>query len=378
MKHRYLPVAVLFAALLPATPSALGETVPIQCPADDGRERLTTDGFKLEFESPYWKTYEAVPTQDHTKPVKEQRDAKFLFTADFTPYTSAMVKVSLGWTESADHDLFVMASDGEQLGAANARTVFEGPEVVEVELAHCQQIEVLARSGPGHPGSMMTLDVQVTPGATTLKCAENDPAPGCAGKLAGEAPSRVPDERTRLYLGGSRPGQASMAGHYVWTTGQQSGEPPLFGTLASARPTGGKPNTYTRTVLGFDDQYQNPFQAHFSIPLEGKHVLGDVNALVYASSQTMSNGGALNIDLWADGGLVKRVEIPGSQVPTFASPLRATFTGIDVVVESELTLTVSAKPAAGTTGPGNPGNAEWTIYYDSVQFPSRVTLNTPA
>jgi hypothetical protein len=271
-----------------------------------------------------------------------------------------------------------MGDEGE-LAAANARTVFDGPEVLEVELAHCQAFEIIARSGPGHPGSMMTLDVQVTPGSTQMKCAENDPAPGCAGKLAGEAPSRVPDERTRLYLGGGRPGQASMAGHYVWTTGQQAGDPPLFGTLASARPTGGKPNTYTRTVFGFDDQYQNPFQAHFSIPLQSKHVVGDVNALVYASSQVMSsNGGTLNIDLWADGGLLKRVEIPGSQVPTIASPLRATFSGIDVVVETELTLTVSAKPAAGTTGPGNPGNAEWTIYYDSVQFPSRVTLNPPA
>ncbi len=72
------------------------------------------------------------------------------------------------------------------------------------------------------------------------------------------------------------------------------------------------------------------------------------------------------------------MEIPGSQVSTFASPLRATFTGIDVVVETELTLTVSAKPAAGTGGPGNTGNAEWTIYYDSVQFPSRITLDPPA
>lgn len=378
MKHRYLPAAVLLAVLLPTTPSALGETVPIQCPPDDGRERLTTDGFTLQFESPYWKTYEAVAALAHTKAVRAQRDAKFLFTADFTPYTSANVKFTLNWTESADHDLVVLGAEGE-LGVANARAVFDGPEVVEIELMHCQQIEVIARSGPGHPGSVMSLDVQVTPGKALLACGENDPAPGCAGKLAGEAPSRVPDQRTRLYLGGGRPGQASMAGHYVWTTGNQAGDPPLFGTLATARPTGGRPNTYTRTVLGFDNQYQNPFQAHFSIPLESKRVLGDVNALVYASSQTMaSNGGTLNIDLWADSGLLKRVEIPGSQVSTVASPLRATFSDIDVVVESKLTLTVSAKPAAGTGGPGNPGNAEWTIYYDSVQFPSRVTMNPPA
>lgn len=378
MKHRLLPAAVLIAALLPGARVALADTVPIDCGPDDGRERLTTDGFKLQFEAPYWKTYEATAAQDQTKAVKAQRDAKFPFTADLAPYTSAKVKVTLGWTESADHDVFVLGTEGEELAAANARAVFDPPEILEVELTHCQQITVVARSGPGHPGSTMNLDVAVAPGQTLLACAENDPAPGCAGKLAGEAPDRVPDSRTRLYLGGSRPGQASMAGHYVWATSGQQGEPPLYGTLAAARPIGGKPNTYTRTVAGFDDQFQNPFQAHFSLPLESKRISGDVHALVYASSQTMNQGGTLNIDLWADGALLKRVEIPGAQVPTTASPLRATFAGIDAVVESELTLTVSAKPAAGSTGPGNPANAEWTIYYDSVQFPSRITLNPPA
>jgi hypothetical protein len=377
MKHRLLPTTLLLAVLLPGVPSALAATT-IECPPDDGRERLTTDGFELDFEAPYAKTYELVPTAEHTGAVKEQRDAKFPFTADFTPYTSAKLAVSLNWTEQADHDLFVLAEDGSELAVANARTVFDGPETIEIELNHCDAFSIIARSGPGHPGSMMSLDVAITPGKTLLACGESDPAPGCAGKLAGEAPDLVPDTRTRLYLGGSRPGQASQAGHYVWTTGNQAGEPPLYGALAATRPTGGTPNTYTRLAAGFDDQYQNPFQAHFSLPLEGKQLTGDVNALVYASSQTMNQGGTLNIDLWADGSLLKRVEFPGATVPTVASPLTATFTDIDVFVETELTLTVSAKPAAGSTGPGNPGDAEWTIYYDGVQFPSRVTLEPPA
>ena len=377
VKQRALPVAVLLALLIPGAPLTLAAT-PIECPPDDGRERLTTDGFELDFEAPYAKTYEAVPAAEHTEAVKEQRDAKFPFSADFTPYTSATVRVTLNWTEQADHDAFVLGEDGSELAAANARTVFDGPETLDVELAHCESFTVIARSGPGHPGSMMSLDITVTPGKTLLACAESDPAPGCAGKLAGEAPDLIPDTRSRLYLGGGRPGQASMAGHYVWTTGDQAGDPPLHGTLAATRPTGGTPNTYTRPAAGFDDQYQNPFLAHFGLPLEGKQITGDVHALVYASSQTMNQGGILNIDLWADGSLLKRVEFPGANVPTVASPLTATFNDIDVLVETELTLTVSAKPAASTQGPGNPADAEWTIYYDGVQFPSRVTLNPPA
>lgn len=376
MKRPLIP-ALLFGALLQAAPLA-SAAPPIDCGPGDGRERLTTQGFKLDFESPWWRTYEATAATEQTKPIGAQRDAKFLFTADLTPYTSGSLKATLNWTEQSDHDLIVLSDTGEQLGIANARTVFDGPEVIEIDIEHCQSFTVIARSGPGHPGSMMSLDLAVTPGSTKLACAESDPAPGCAGKLAGEAPSLVPDGRTRLYLGGGRPGQASMAGHYVWTTGQQAGNPPLFGTLAPTRPTGGRPNTYTRPAAGFDNQYQNPFQAHFELPLEGKRVVGDVNAIVWVSSQTMSQGGILNFDLYADGGLLKRVEFPGASVPTVASPLKATFTDIDAVVESELTFTVSAKPAASSQGPGNPGDAEWTIYYDSVQFPSRLTLDPPA
>ena len=378
MKRPLLPATLLLGVLIQSAPLAAGAAAPIDCGPGDGRERLTTQGFKLDFEAPWARTYEAVPTNAQTVAVRQQRDAKFEFTADLTPFTSGKLRATLNWTEQSDHDLIVLGADGTELGIANARTVFDGPEIVEIDIAHCDSFTVIARSGPGHPGSMMSLDLAVTPGSTKLACAENDPAPGCAGKAAGEEPTLVPDTRTRLYLGGGRPGQASMAGHYVMTTAGQTGNPPLFGSLGTARPTGGRPNTYTRPAAGFDNQYQNPFQAHFELPLEGKRILGDVKATVWVSSQTMSQGGTLNFDLYADGSLIKRVEFPGSTVPAVASPLRATFAGIDQVVESELTFTVSAKPAASSQGPGNPADAEWTIYYDSVQFPSRLTLNPPA
>ena len=52
---------------------------------------------------------------------------------------------------------------------------------------------------------------------------------------------------------------------------------------------------------------------------------------------------------------------------------------LDVTIEQELTVQVAAAPVATSEGVvGNPSDAHYTVYYDAVQFPSGITLDTPA
>lgn len=70
--------------------------------------------------------------------------------------------------------------------------------------------------------------------------------------------------------------------------------------------------------------------------------------------------------------------MPGTAIGAIPTPVRVTFTGMDAVIESELVLQVSSEPVATSAGVlGDPNDAEWTIYYDSVQFASHLTLDPP-
>ncbi len=375
---RTLRAAVVLAMAFAVVPAA-GATAStaISCPSTDGREHLTTEGFKLSFDAPAVTSPELASPVDTRQPhVTRQRTAHFFFRADLVPYRSAGLDLSLTWAEAGDYDLYVINTDNEVIGRSDESNIDGGTafeRVVVEDVAHCSDLRVEVRSWAGRADETLRLEITAKDFGAMLACAEGDPAPGCAGKEAGAAPDPVPDARKRLYLGGGRPGQASMLSHYVDTTGNTSSGLPS-GALAEARPTGGVANTYTRPAAGFDNQYRNPFQAHFPVAMEGKRVTGDVHALVWLSSQTMKDGGTLNVDLWADNGQVQRVTIPGDKVGTVATPHMVTFAGVDLEVLGDLTLQISAKPAVGSAGPGNPADAEFTVYYDSVQFQSMVVL----
>jgi hypothetical protein len=301
------------------------------------------------------------------------RSAPFSFGVDLAPYESGIAKFRLDWTGASDFDVFVFDDDeGFEIGRSAASNIDEGQttfEEVEIPVTHCQRVTAYVRSFAGNPGEALTLKVSVTPGSKKLACAANDPAPGCAGKLAGEAPVLVPDTRTRLYLGGD-PGQASMI------HGLAAGTPLPQGRLEAARPAGGIPNQYTRPIAGFRDQFQNPFVPHWTTEFEQpRDINGDVQVLLWPQSGTGDATSTLYVDLFADGGLVGTVTVPGSALPKDApAPLAVTIPNVDAQEAMSLTLQVATNPAAATSGPGNPGDAHVTLYYGSVQFPARITL----
>lgn len=366
-----LAVLSALAASLLAAPAAAQQAVPIDCGPADGSERLTTDGFAATFDAPVAKTYEATAAKEHTGVVGAHRDAVFAFTADFTPYTSATLEVTLDWTDVGDFDVFVVDADGNELASGTNRFEFEGPESAIVTLRHCQTFAIVARTGPGHPGSVMALDVTVDPGSTLLACADGDPAPGCAGKEAGEAPDPVSDTRTPLYLTSDGPGQVVLAAQYADETHR--------GHLEDERPTGGTANTFTRPVTGNPDfGPYTPFFPTFFAPLtQPTSISGPVQALAWISSTTMGPDDVLYFDLLIDGGQVQRIEVPGSVlagsgVPT---PILVTFDDFGSVTAGAHVGFQITSPRANDEPPDQLGQAEWTLYYDSVQFQSRLTLD---
>lgn len=379
--------ALLAGGLLAAPASA---APPIVCPADDGRERITTDGLTREFEAPAPPAPELAATHDATGDgIRRHRTAHLFLRADFTPYEYGTLAFTLNWTNSSDYDLHVFDGEGNEIGVSNASNIDGGDtkfEAVDVaEIPHCGDLTVEVRNWAGRPDELLRLGIAFKDPGPLLACALDDPAPGCAGKEEGEPPVRILDTRTRLYLGGDRPGQLSMQGHYVFGV-PSAGAPPLKASLAPTRPAGGRTNSFTKTAGGNPEQHENPFMANYSYPVTQPTLIkGDVRALLWVSSQTFPQGGGpLFVDLWADGTAalagtkLARVEVPGTAIGAIPTPVRVTFTGMDAVIESELVLQVSSEPVATSAGVlGDPNDAEWTIYYDSVQFASHLTLDPP-
>lgn len=381
---------------------ALGLVVPLlggsaqalqasfDCPPADSREQLTTDGLTLDFDAPVVTAPElASPAPANHPFLTAQRSANFAFRANFSPYQSGDLTFKLTWVDSSDFDILVFDGEGSELGRSDQSNIDGGDtkfeEVTISGVTHCSDLSVAVRSWAGRPDQKLRLQIDFKNPGPAFACSLDDPHPACAGKAQGEAPARVADTRTRLYLGGDRPGQASMAGHYPFTTGGQ-GNPPLNGRLSTQRPTGGVPNQFTHTAAGNTNQNKNPFQAHFTLPFaEPGTITGDVNALVYVSSETLKNGGILYVDLFVDGTgpltqtRQARVAVPGAQIQSHPTPIRVRFSNVEIPVEADFTLQVASDAVATSAGTvGRPEDAQWTLWYDSVQFPSHMTLRLPA
>lgn len=344
----------------------------VDCGPDDGRDRLTPEGFELHFDAPVVAAPEFGITRDQTgETITTWREAKFHFTVDVAPSASASLDLELSWDNPSDFDLYVFGSHGFVIGASDTSNFEEqttSEQIRGLAVPHCERILVVARSWAGSPGETLDLHIDVEPSSDLLACADDDPAPGCAGKSAGEAPDAVADTRTRLYLAGD-PGQASM----LWTLNNNDDLPRA--TLVDERPTSGTPNQYTRPVVGFRDQYRNPFVAHFTGPFDDiRDVVGDVDALVWVSSPTLAEGGTLVVDLYVSGVLVGSVDVPGQQIGVEPTPVRVRFADVDFPQALDVTLQLGTEPSVSSDGAGDPADALFTVHYGSVQFPSRVTL----
>lgn len=373
----------MFVAVLPATAET---SSAVACAADDGRERLTVDGYETSFQAPVV-TYPGLssPVNNNVGPLQELRSAPFPFTVDVAPSSGADVQIALDWAEFSDFDFFVFDdATGAEIGRGAEDNTANGltREVTSVAVAHCQQITVVARSWSGSALEQLGLSMEVTPLGALLECDDGDPAPNCEGKQGGEAPDPSPqDTRTRLYLTGD-PGQASMAWHYARAQVVDNAVTQALprSSTTSQRPTGGIPNSHSRLLGGFRRDHatawRNPLIPHWSHEFsEPTDISGSVTAVLWASSRTMDDSGRFFVDLWIDGALVRSVEVPGRQIRQEPTRVAVTFPELSYQGATVVTLQAATEPVATSDGQvHNPRESEVTVHYGSVQFPAFITI----
>lgn len=372
MRTSLLTLLALTLLLGPAHAGAATDTSAVDCPDADGREALTVDGLAVTIEAPapYPSLSAPVDTATPGAPIQPYRRAQFPFQADFAPAARGDVTVTLDWTDwHNDYDVFIYDADGVEIGRAaedNVANETAGETALLVGVRHCDVLDVHVTNFSGAPTEPIDVEISVTP-KDSLACLDGDTAPGCTGKAAGEAPEPTATHSELLYLGGDV-GQAAMAHDYVGNGF------PYQATLSPQRPLGAQPNSYTAPPVGFND-YKNPFQAFFSLASdEARPIKGDVTALVWISSPTLKEGGTLEVDLYLDGASTGRVQIDGTTIREYPTPVLIRFEDVDYGAW-DVTLQLGTQPVASTGGTtGDPNDAVFTVWYDSVQFPSRITL----
>ena len=362
-------------ALVTLVPLAARAEAPIDCGPGDGRESMTTQGFELTFDPPATGGNSGASNADETGTVWANRSATFPFRANFAPHASATLKLAITWANNPhDFDLYFIDAEGNSTASENFSQTEPTGESVTVEgVKHCDEFTIVVRNWVAGPVEPVKLTATVEPGAGLLACGEADPAPGCAGKAAGEAPAFVPDDRARLYFGGDRPGMVAATARYAASAaGQQS---PMRQALTPARPTAGVPDIFTRPVAGNPDFGEaNNFFPYFRTQLSKPvTVSGPVHVLAWVSSRTMTATDKLYFDLHLDGSLVKRVEVAG-KAGRGPKPVLVTIDGFEPT-EATDSITVGITSPRGNDDPPNQASyAEWSLFFGSVQYQSRVTL----
>jgi hypothetical protein len=347
----------------------------IDCGPGDGRESMTTEGFAFSFLPPTTGGNTAASDADPTRTVWANRTATFPFRANFAPHATANLKINLSWANNPhDFDLYFVDAEGNGAVSQNFnQTDPTGESLVQEGVKHCDNFAILVRNWVAGPAEELTLKIVVEPTGETLACAEADPAPGCAGKAAGEAPAFVPDDRARLYFGGDRPGMLAATARYAASVATQ--QAPISQALTPARPGTGVPNFHTRTVAGNPDFGEaNNFFPYFRTAVAKPFTMsGPVHVLAWLSSRSMDADDKLWFDLHLDGGLVKRVEVQPALGPG-PKPVLVTIDGYEPT-EVTQSITVGITSPRGNDDPPNQASyAEWTLLYDSVQYQSRASL----
>lgn len=375
--RRTLLIALATLLVLSVVPAGADSHPPesvVDCGPDESRELLTPDGVELEIAAPTGYPDPGAVREESEERTVPFRNANLYYRADLAPSASARVAFELSWEGAGDYDLHVVKG-ARQTYVSEAANVDDLTESVSLPIDHCDDLHVIIRNYSGSPAVPLALTATVTDEAGALTCIQDDPAPGCDGLAEGDAPVRVEDTRTFHYLTGT-PGQVSMAHDFV-------GDPdnPLRPATSEERPNTPVWNSYTRPMVGFDN-YRNPFLPWFPVEFDGLETIeGDVSALVYVSSPTLAGDadagiepGTLSVSLWANGGAeIGRVDVPGSQIRDVPTPVLVTFEDISRNVRS-LDLQVGTEPTVSSGGQGEPADANHTVWYDSVQFPSRLTL----
>lgn len=345
--------AIAFAPATTAVPAP-------DCADLVGREVLTTDGLTLDVAAPAVTAPELAATADVTgEAITPHRTAHFFLAVDLAPYQAADLDASITWADTpSDYDLYAYSYvEGFRygVGTSNNSNIDGGDTRIEqfgATVGDCQLLDIEIRSWAGNPQQDVTLDLQLTP----------------VGEPRTDVTARDADDRLGLYLSGDRPGNLTPPQDTV-------GDPyPFQGRFTTERPTSNTPNTTTRPVAGSTIE-KNPFQPWWAGQLEAFPLLqGHPSALVWLSSPSQQQDpGTVFVQLFLNG-TEHRVEIPGSELTQDVRPFLVKFDAVDTQV-FEYSLQVSTDPVASpNTQSEHAGDATHTVWYDSVQYPSRLYL----
>lgn len=364
-----LPVVALATASLAFAPVAgdtttTSDTTPPAACDTMGRDILTTDGLTLDLAAPAVTAPELAATADVTgDAVTPHRTAHFFLAVDLAPYESATLDASIEWPEmSSDYDLYAYTyTQGfrHSLAVSNNSNIDGGDTRIEdfsTTVGDCQLLDIEIRSWAGSPAQTITLDLQLTP--------DSEPQEGVAPRPA--------DSRRGLYLAGDRPGNLTPPQ-------DTAGDPyPFMGRFSEERPTSNTPNLTTRPVVGSTIE-KNPFQPWWAGSLEDfPTVQGNPSALVWLSSPTQQQDpGTVLVQLFLNG-TEHTVEIPGSELTEEVQPFLVEFPEVDTGV-FEYSLQVSALPVASPNDQSeHAGDANHTVWFDSVQYQSKLYLPVAA
>lgn len=354
--------AALLSAPLALTGIAADLPPAEPCAGTAGREPLTAAGLELTFDAPAVTAPELQATNEVTgDTVTPHRGAHHFFYADLAPFSEGQVTIDLAWANPSDYDLFVSDAEGFEIARSATSNVDEGQvwaESVTFDVDDCEAFTVRVSSWAGTPVETLDLTLTVTPDEST----------DTGTTERGDTP-------TILYLAGDRPGQ-------LGTLHTQSGaeDLPSRTAFSTDRPTTGQPNQHTRPAVGFDT-HRNPFQPwwHLEVPVGDEFdVVGDASALVWLSSQTSPDHPAtFFVRLFLDGAQVGEAAIDGALVGSEPRPFLVEFPGIEATDAYSVTLQVSTPPVVSSSSPtphDEPGDLNHTVWYDSVQYPSRLIL----
>lgn len=357
-------VAAMAAATVAFAPASIepdpGAGAAPPCGDTVGREILTSDGLTLDVAAPAATAPELAATAEVTgEAITPHRTAHFYLTVDLAPYESAELDASITWADTpSDYDLYAYTYLDDfrySLGTSNESNIDGGDTRIEqigATVDDCQRIDIEIRSWAGSPAQDITLDLQLTP----------------SGEPRTDVLARPADNRIGLYLAGDRPGNLTPPAD---TAGADY---PFRGTFSTERPTANAPNLITRPVVGSTIE-KNPFQPWWAGEFgDFPTVQGNPSALVWLSSPTQQEDpGTVLVQLFLNGG-EHTVEIPGDQLTPDVRPYLVEFDEVDTQVFG-FSLQVSALPIVSPNAQSEHlGDANHTVWYDSVQYQSRLYL----
>lgn len=357
-------VAAMAAATVGFAPASVepdpGATAAPACGDTVGREVLTSGGLTLDVAAPGVTAPELAASADITgEAITPHRSAHFLLTVDLAPHETAKLDASITWADTpSDYDLYGYTYFEDfryPLGSSNASNIDGGDTRIEqfsATVDDCQRIDIEIRSWAGSPAQDITLDLTLTP----------------TGDPREDVLARPADDRLGLYLAGDRPGNLTPPQ-------DTAGDPyPFRGTFSQDRPTANVPNLITRPVAGSTIE-KNPAQPWWAGQLpDFPTVQGAPSALVWLSSPTQQQDpGTVLVQLFLNG-QEHVVEIPGDELTPDVRPYLVEFDAVDTQV-FEFSLQVSALPIASPNAQSEHlGDANHTVWYDSVQYQSRLYL----